>query len=310
MRRRASITGFHSSKCVLRNEQRRAVAAVFRRVVPLRFAMVANEHAELIARSAHRSGDRGYVLDQIVELAAGRIAVAVIVAKAIVVILRTPRAGLIALAALISCAAIPVGGWIVWTKFQFGDAHRIDGENWVARLDTKTVRRVVAASDFHASRCLGFLVGFNREFLARGSSVACRPLRWRRADGLYAVSSLLFIAARLRRIAKTIWTFRVPATGNCGSAILTFVAGVAFLALLSIQFDFGSCVNPSREHPYFTSGRLLSGALIPFAVLCVWGFVGVPPRYFKISQTRWIDTALPLIVLGLIVVFSQRRRFS
>ena len=30
----------------------------FRRAVPLRFAMVANERAELIARSAHRVGDR------------------------------------------------------------------------------------------------------------------------------------------------------------------------------------------------------------------------------------------------------------
>jgi hypothetical protein len=79
-----------------------------------------------------------------------------------------------------------------------------------------------------------------------------------------------------------------------GSAILIFLAGVAFLALLSIQFDFGNCINPSREHPYFTSGRLLSGALIPFAVVYVYGVSWV---------CRRINTALPLIVLGLIVVF-------
>jgi hypothetical protein len=79
-----------------------------------------------------------------------------------------------------------------------------------------------------------------------------------------------------------------------GSAILIFLAAVAFLALLSIQFDFGNCINPSREHPYFTSGRLLSGALIPFAVVYVYGVSWV---------CRRINTALPLIVLGLIVVF-------
>jgi hypothetical protein len=64
--------------------------------------------------------------------------------------------------------------------------------------------------------------------------------------------------------------------------------------LLSIQFDFGNCINPSREHPYFTSGRLLSGALIPFAVVYVDGVSWV---------CRRINTALALIVLGLIVVF-------
>jgi hypothetical protein len=79
-----------------------------------------------------------------------------------------------------------------------------------------------------------------------------------------------------------------------GSAILIFLAGVAFLALLSIQFDFGNCINPSREHPYFTSGRLLSGALVPFAVVFVYAISWI---------VRRTNTALTLIVLGLIVAF-------
>jgi hypothetical protein len=75
---------------------------------------------------------------------------------------------------------------------------------------------------------------------------------------------------------------------------LIFLLGVAFLALLSTQFDFGNCINPSREHPYFTSGRLLSGALIPFAIVYVYGVSWA---------CRQINTALPLIVLGLVLVF-------
>src|SRR5215216_2183354 len=50
VRRRAAAAGFHSAKCVLRDEQRRAFAALFRRVVPLHFAMVANERAKFLAR--------------------------------------------------------------------------------------------------------------------------------------------------------------------------------------------------------------------------------------------------------------------
>src|SRR5262249_42259242 len=43
------------------------------------------------------------------------VALAVIFAKSIPIILRTTRTGLIALVALISCAAIPIGTWILWT---------------------------------------------------------------------------------------------------------------------------------------------------------------------------------------------------
>jgi hypothetical protein len=39
---------------------------------------------------------------------------------------------------------------------------------------------------------------------------------------------------------------------------------VLFIILLSIGFDFGLCLYPSNEHPYFTSGRLLSAAAVPF----------------------------------------------
>src|SRR6516165_12238959 len=49
------------------------------------------------------------------------VVLAVVVARSIAIILRTPRTGLIALAALISCAAIPVGTWLLWIKFHFGD---------------------------------------------------------------------------------------------------------------------------------------------------------------------------------------------
>ncbi|MBI3876359.1 MAG: hypothetical protein HY300_10475 [Verrucomicrobia bacterium] len=46
---------------------------------------------------------------------------------------------------------------------------------------------------------------------------------------------------------------------------------VLFLAALSLAFDFGNCPYPSRAHPFFTSGRLASGVMIPFALLYVRG---------------------------------------
>jgi hypothetical protein len=66
------------------------------------------------------------------------------------------------------------------------------------------------------------------------------------------------------------------------------------MGLLSIQFDFGDCINPSRAHPYFTSGRLLSGALIPFALAYVYGMSNL---------LRRTGPAVSLIVLGLMLTF-------
>ncbi len=44
-----------------------------------------------------------------------------------------------------------------------------------------------------------------------------------------------------------------------------------FSVFSRFNFDFGRCVNPSRERPYFFQGRLMAGAMIPFALLHVYG---------------------------------------
>jgi len=221
------------------------------------------------------------------------VVLAVVVARSIAIILRTPRIGLIALAALISCAAIPVGTWLLWIKFHFGDftgsTAKISLLGWTRKPFGDWWQHPIFTPrgvwTFWAD-----LIGS----LWRGEvSWHGRPLRWRGADGFYTVSSLLLFAAAAVGLRKQtgLSPFQRQAIG---SAILTFLGGVVFLALLSIQFDFGNCINPSREHPYFTSGRLLSGALIPFVVVYVYAVSWI---------LRRINTALPLVVLGLVVVF-------
>jgi hypothetical protein len=118
-------------------------------------------------------------------------------------------------------------------------------------------------------------------------------LRWPTVDGFYAIFSLaLFLAALIGLRKNTgLSTFQRQAIAI---AALSFIMSIGFLALLSIQFDFGNCINPSQAHPYFTSGRLLSGALIPFALFYVYGIAFL---------FRRINAALPLVVLGMIVVF-------
>jgi hypothetical protein len=65
-----------------------------------------------------------------------------------------------------------------------------------------------------------------------------------------------------------------------------------FLGLLSLQFDFGACINPSRERPYFFQGRLMLGALIPFATLYVYG----------LSRLLRHESGLVLAAIGAIAI--------
>jgi hypothetical protein len=144
------------------------------------------------------------------------------------------------------------------------------------------------------------LVGRTSRFQTGGSIQFLREVKWRglalscpAADGLYAASTPVLLAAALLGLRKKagLSTFQRQAIGV---AALCFFASVGLLALLSIQFDFGNCINPSRGHPYFASGRLLSGALIPFALSYVYGIDWL---------FRRINPALPLLVLGGLLAF-------
>lgn len=233
------------------------------------------------------------------------IAVAVILARLGAILRRSPRAGSVALAALLLCAAVPIGGWMVWLKLHFGDVTgstaKIAFLDWTRKPFVEWWQHPIFSphgiwvfwSDLIATFWRGEVEWHGRRF------------DWQIADRLYAVSSLLFIAAAVLGLSKrfALSAFQRQAIAV---AVLTVAAGVAFLGLLSIQFDFGSCVNPSRSHPYFTSGRLLSGAIIPFALSYVYGISCLCRlATSRFRKTRWIDTASLLVVLGAIVVFSQ-----
>ena len=91
-------------------------------------------------------------------------------------------------------------------------------------------------------------------------------------DMFYVVSSLgFFLVAVVSLLRKQATNAGEAQRRALWIALASFIAAIAFLGFLSLQFDFGSCINPSRERPYFFQGRLMAGALIPFALLYVYG---------------------------------------
>ena len=170
--------------------------------------------AERFVGSAHRSGDRCHVSGETVELTADRSYAG-----------HSRRKGFALYPKNTSCRADHA--WCTDFLFynpdrqldavdetSFRGCHWIDSKNRFARLDAKTVGRVVAASGFYATRFLDLLVRFNRKLLARRSHLA-RPAaalasgRWILRDFIVA-----FRCCSYRRITKTIRAYLISATGD------------------------------------------------------------------------------------------------
>jgi hypothetical protein len=222
------------------------------------------------------------------------VALVAIIAKLWSAVRQETKTALIAFATLVLCAAIPITSWIVWTEYQFGDvtgsAAKITLLGWTQKPFADWWQHPIFTLPGLWIFWWDLIASFWRgEAKWQGLPLSCPVV-----DGFYVISSLALLGAALLGLRKKggLSVFQQQAIST---AALGFVASVGFLALLSIQFDFGSCINPSRAHPYFASGRLLSGALIPFALFYVYGIAWL---------FRRINPVLPLLVLGVILAFT------
>jgi hypothetical protein len=196
--------------------------------------------------------------------------------------------------AVFLCTAAPVAVWLGWTDYGFGDftgaADKIHYLGWKEKSFSEMWSHPIFTADGLCTFLSDLFVSFWRGELTWHGKRLAMPS----ADFLYAISSLVFIIFAIAGI-------RGLAPKQSGRRELLFslcvvTIGVASLAFLSIRFDFGQCFYPSRAYPYFTSGRLLIGILIPFALLYVFGI--------KYAVRRLNSTWLPMSILAGILIFS------
>ena len=205
----------------------------------------------------------------------------------------TLRAAGPALLALALCAGLPMLGWLAWCKYNFGDftgtaakiqllgwTHKPFGEWWHHPIFTP-----LGFGTFISKLMARFWRG---EFLWHGQALASPVV-----DAIYAISSVCLVVLALAGLRP-----QFTATESQRHALWfgfwSFTAAIAFLGFLSLIYDFHNCVYPSREHPYFLSGRLMLGALIPFVMLYVYGL----DRALSCVKTAWIR---PLALAGIIL---------
>jgi hypothetical protein len=127
------------------------------------------------------------------------------------------------------------------------------------------------------------------------------------ADLFYWISSALFLTLGALSLIP-----RTSATELRRALWFGFwccVASVAFLGLLSVAYDFGNCVYPSREHPYFTSGRLLGSVLIPFMLLYARGLDRIL-GWIKNDRPKFFVLAGIVLFVTLSEIVVNRAAFS
>jgi hypothetical protein len=197
------------------------------------------------------------------------------------------------LGVLAVCVVVPVGAWIVWMQQAFGDATgsvaHIQLSGWMRKPFAEWWQHPIfswhGGSTFASELIASFWRG---EFYWHGKRLASGLM-----DTFYIISSLVLVAvaaADLPRLSR-------KDKGSAGIvllALLLIIASVAFLVLISIRFDFGEDFYPSRVSPYLWSGRLISGAFIPFVILYVYGL----GRAFSWTGQKW----LPLAVVAVIAI--------
>lgn len=164
---------------------------------------------------------------------------------------------------------LPALAWLLRNQLLGGDltatAFKVEKLGWV--------RKPFFAWGDHPVFTLSGLVTFVRHLVPsfwRGELVwETRTLAWPLADAVYLATTLGFLLLAtlgLRRADRPEGARIAEAAALC--AVLS---GVAILIGLSILFHFPERANPSAGFPYFVEGRLISGVLVPFALLYVRG---------------------------------------
>lgn len=209
------------------------------------------------------------------------------------------RAAVPALTALVLCAGLPMAAWLAWCKHNVGDftgtAAKIQFLGWTHKPFGEWWSHPI----FSPRGLWTFLSGLLATFWQGEILWHRQPLTLPVVDTVYAVTSVGFVGVAV----IALFSRSGGATASQRQALwLGFgclAAAMVFLGFLSIIYDFHDCFYPSREHPYFTSGRLMLGALIPFFLLLVFGL--------DRALARWGDPAkfLALAVMILFMLASE-----
>ncbi len=207
------------------------------------------------------------------------------------------RAALPSLLSLGLCAGLPMAAWLAWCKHAFGDftgtAAKIQFLGWTHKPFAEWWQHPI----FTPHGLWTFLSGLIATFW-QGEFLWHRlPLALPAASPIYFLAAIIFAGIGLLNLLPRSKYSTAAQRQALWFGWGCFAAAAAFLGFLSIIYDFHDCFYPSREHPYFTSGRLMLGALIPFLLLFVFG-LDCALKHFGDTAKFFALTGIILLMLA------------
>ena len=200
------------------------------------------------------------------------------------------------LATFVAAAAVPVALWLVSNYVLFGDFSGAAASIQVRTWAQKPFNEMFNHPILMPSGMFYFFTELTKTFW-RGEFIwQSRPMAIPFMDWFYIISSALFLTASILGLvfdkAQRDSSYRLALSAG----LFVVVLSVAFLGVMSMRYDFGLCLYPSPEKPYFISGRLISGAILPFLLLYIDGL------YRILSKLR---LACCLLIVVAVIVAAE-----
>ena len=208
------------------------------------------------------------------------------------------RAALPALTLALLSAGLPIVCWAAWNLHNFGDitgaALKVEMLGWTRRPISQWLDHPIFTLEglwyFWSTLMASFWRG---EFVWEMETLALPAV-----DAFYWISSAVLVGVAMIGLFPRFAPASKPLREALWLSFCAFIASVGYLALLSIVFDYGKCVYPSRAYPYFTSGRLLDGALIPFLLVYLYGLEWAAKRLKSEGLLWWVLAGMVVVIAG------------
>jgi hypothetical protein len=198
----------------------------------------------------------------------------------------------------LGCASLPVIGWTIWCKVYFGDltgsAIKIHNLGWTLKPISQWLNHPI----FTVPGAWAFFCGNVDTFWQGEFAWHNHQLRLPGSDVVYTLMSLALVGAAFIAMVSQFSKIAPMQCYALGLSLAVIVMTLGFFGFMSIIYDFHDCPYPSRAYPYFASGRLLLGALIPVLLLIVYGLDRLLSRFG--SGVKF--TALAAIILAMLTV--------
>ena len=204
---------------------------------------------------------------------------------------KQPLVHLMPVVLMLIAASIPVACWLARNYLVLGDLMGFALNN---RFKTWTPKPMGEYWHHPMFTLGGFLYFWSRlaitiwrgEMYWYGDDLAATPM-----DAFYFFSSTVFLLAFAIAAVVGRGSSRAETRLAAGLCWLLVVLSVAILVLISVSFDFGTSIYPSRRLPFLPSGRLTHGVAGPVSDP-VSGGLEVLLRWLRLSFLR-----LPLLII-------------